>query len=107
MIARACRGASSGRSTRCWRASEAGRPSFHPTAAISNGRGPMSPKTLYDKIWDAHLAHEAEDGTCLLHIDRRLAREVTGPQALEGLRMAGRAVRAPDKSIAGRDHNVP
>ncbi|MDZ7711592.1 MAG: 3-isopropylmalate dehydratase large subunit [Roseovarius sp.] len=67
----------------------------------------MSPKTLYDKIWDAHLAHEAEDGTCLLYIDRHLVHEVTSPQAFEGLRMAGRAVRAPDKTIAVPDHNVP
>jgi 3-isopropylmalate/(R)-2-methylmalate dehydratase large subunit len=67
----------------------------------------MSPKTLYDKIWDAHLAHEAEDGTCLLYIDRHLVHEVTSPQAFEGLRMTGRTVRAPDKTIAVPDHNVP
>ena len=65
------------------------------------------PKTLYDKIWDAHLAHEAEDGTSLLYIDRHLVHEVTSPQAFEGLRMAGRGVRAPDKTIAVPDHNVP
>ncbi|WP_299139492.1 3-isopropylmalate dehydratase large subunit [uncultured Tateyamaria sp.] len=67
----------------------------------------MSPKTLYDKIWDAHVAHEAEDGTCLLYIDRHLVHEVTSPQAFEGLRMAGRPVHAPDKTIAVPDHNVP
>ncbi len=67
----------------------------------------MAPKTLYDKIWDAHLAHEAEDGTCLLYIDRHLVHEVTSPQAFEGLRMAGRKVRAPEKTIAVPDHNVP
>jgi 3-isopropylmalate/(R)-2-methylmalate dehydratase large subunit len=67
----------------------------------------MSPKTLYDKIWDAHVAHEADDGTCLLYIDRHLVHEVTSPQAFEGLRMAGRSVRAPDKTIAVPDHNVP
>ena len=67
----------------------------------------MSPKTLYDKIWDAHKAHEAEDGTCLLYIDRHLVHEVTSPQAFEGLRMAGRQVRAPEKTIAVPDHNVP
>ncbi|MBJ6372134.1 3-isopropylmalate dehydratase large subunit [Sedimentitalea arenosa] len=67
----------------------------------------MSPKTLYDKIWDAHVAHEAEDGTCLLYIDRHLVHEVTSPQAFEGLRMTGRTVRAPDKTIAVPDHNVP
>ncbi|MGR3292036.1 MAG: 3-isopropylmalate dehydratase large subunit [Paracoccaceae bacterium] len=63
--------------------------------------------TLYDKIWDAHVAHEAEDGTCLLYIDRHLVHEVTSPQAFEGLRVAGRKVRAPDKTIAVPDHNVP
>jgi 3-isopropylmalate/(R)-2-methylmalate dehydratase large subunit len=67
----------------------------------------MSPKTLYDKIWDAHVAHEAEDGTCLLYIDRHLVHEVTSPQAFEGLRMTNRTVRAPDKTIAVPDHNVP
>jgi len=67
----------------------------------------MSPKTLYDKIWDAHLVHEAEDGTCLLYIDRHLVHEVTSPQAFEGLRMANRKVHAPDKTIAVPDHNVP
>ena len=67
----------------------------------------MTGKTLYDKIWDAHLAHEAEDGTCLLYIDRHLVHEVTSPQAFEGLRMTGRKVRAPEKTIAVPDHNVP
>ena len=52
-------------------------------------------QTLYDKIWDSHLVHEAPDGTCLLYIDRHLVHEVTSPQAFEGLRMAGRKVRAP------------
>ena len=66
-----------------------------------------APKTLYDKIWDAYVAHEAEDGTCLLYIDRHLVHEVTSPQAFEGLRMAGRTVRAPEKTIAVPDHNVP
>ena len=67
----------------------------------------VSPKTLYDKIWDAHVAHEAHDGTCLLYIDRHLVHEVTSPQAFEGLRLAGRSVRAPEKTIAVPDHNVP
>ncbi|MEG3660974.1 3-isopropylmalate dehydratase large subunit [Celeribacter halophilus] len=66
-----------------------------------------APKTLYDKIWDAHVVHEQEDGTCLLYIDRHLVHEVTSPQAFEGLRIAGRDVRAPDKTIAVPDHNVP
>ncbi len=66
-----------------------------------------APKTIYDKIWDTHLADEADDGTCLLYIDRHLVHEVTSPQAFEGLRLAGRGVRAPDKTIAVPDHNVP
>ena len=65
------------------------------------------PKTLYDKIWDAHLVHEAPDGTSLVYIDRHLVHEVTSPQAFEGLRMAGRKVRAPEKTVAVPDHNVP
>ena len=66
-----------------------------------------APKTLYDKIWDAHVVHEAEDGTCLLYIDRHLVHEVTSPQAFEGLRLAGRPVRRPETTIAVPDHNVP
>ena len=65
------------------------------------------PRTLYDKIWDEHVAYEAEDGTCHLYIDRHLVHEVTSPQAFEGLRMTGRKVRAPEKTIAVPDHNVP
>ncbi|UWS80394.1 3-isopropylmalate dehydratase large subunit [Phaeobacter sp. G2] len=64
-------------------------------------------KTLYDKIWDAHVVDEAEDGTCLLYIDRHLVHEVTSPQAFEGLRTAGRPVHAPERTIATPDHNVP
>jgi len=66
-----------------------------------------APKTLYDKIWDAHVAHQDDDGTCLLYIDRHLVHEVTSPQAFEGLRMTGRTVHSPDKTIAVPDHNVP
>ena len=66
-----------------------------------------APKTLYDKIWDAHVVHEEEDGTCLLYIDRHLVHEVTSAQAFEGLRLAGRGVRAPGKTVAVPDHNVP
>ena len=65
------------------------------------------PKTLYDKIWDAHVVDTQDDGTCLLYIDRHLVHEVTSPQAFEGLRMSGRKVRAPEKTIAVPDHNVP
>ncbi len=64
-------------------------------------------RTLYDKIWDDHVAHEAADGTCLLYIDRHLVHEVTSPQAFEGLRMTGRKVRHPEKTLAVVDHNVP
>ncbi len=67
----------------------------------------MTAKTLYDKIWDAHLVSTEEDGTSLLYIDRHLVHEVTSPQAFEGLRNAGRPVRAPNKTIAVPDHNVP
>jgi 3-isopropylmalate/(R)-2-methylmalate dehydratase large subunit len=65
------------------------------------------PRTLYDKIWDEHLVHEAPDGTSLIYIDRHLVHEVTSPQAFEGLRMARRKVRAPEKTLAVVDHNVP
>jgi 3-isopropylmalate/(R)-2-methylmalate dehydratase large subunit len=65
------------------------------------------PTTLYDKIWNDHLVHEAEDGTCLLYIDRHLVHEVTSPQAFEGLRATGRKVHAPEKTLAVVDHNVP
>jgi 3-isopropylmalate/(R)-2-methylmalate dehydratase large subunit len=65
------------------------------------------PRTLYDKIWDDHLVHQAEDGTALLYIDRHLVHEVTSPQAFEGLRQAGRTVRHPEKTLAVVDHNVP
>jgi 3-isopropylmalate/(R)-2-methylmalate dehydratase large subunit len=64
-------------------------------------------KTLYDKIWDDHLVDEQPDGTCLIYIDRHLVHEVTSPQAFEGLRLAGRRVHAPEKTLAVVDHNVP
>ena len=66
-----------------------------------------APKTLFDKIWDAHLVNQDDDGTCLIYIDRHLVHEVTSPQAFEGLRNAGRAVRAPERTLAVADHNVP
>jgi 3-isopropylmalate/(R)-2-methylmalate dehydratase large subunit len=65
------------------------------------------PRTLYDKIWDDHLVDEQPDGTCVLYIDRHLVHEVTSPQAFEGLRLSGRKVRAPDKTLLVVDHNVP
>ncbi|WP_366554847.1 3-isopropylmalate dehydratase large subunit [Aquibaculum sediminis] len=66
-----------------------------------------APRTLFDKIWDAHVVDRQEDGTCLLYIDRHLVHEVTSPQAFEGLRLAGRKVRRPDATLAVPDHNVP
>jgi len=66
-----------------------------------------SPTTLYDKIFNDHVVERSDDGTCLLYIDRHLVHEVTSPQAFEGLRMAGRKVRAPEKTLAVVDHNVP
>ncbi|TWB22746.1 3-isopropylmalate/(R)-2-methylmalate dehydratase large subunit [Nitrospirillum amazonense] len=65
------------------------------------------PRTLYDKIWDSHVVHRQEDGTCVLYIDLHLVHEVTSPQAFEGLRMAGRKVRRPSATLAVADHNVP
>ena len=65
------------------------------------------PRTLFDKIWDAHIVDRQEDGTCLIYIDRHLVHEVTSPQAFEGLRLSGRTVRRPDATLAVADHNVP
>jgi 3-isopropylmalate/(R)-2-methylmalate dehydratase large subunit len=65
-----------------------------------------APKTLYDKIFDDHVVARQADGTCILYIDRHLVHEVTSPQAFEGLRMAGRKVRAPEKTLAVVDHNI-
>tara|TARA_R110002020_G_scaffold59673_16_gene162576 strand:- start:4919 stop:6328 length:1410 start_codon:yes stop_codon:yes gene_type:complete len=66
-----------------------------------------APRTTYDKIWDDHIVNQQDDGTCLLYIDRHLVHEVTSPQAFEGLRTAHRSVRAPEKTLAVVDHNVP
>ena len=67
----------------------------------------MTGTTLYDKIWNAHLVDEQADGNCLLYVDRHLVHEVTSPQAFEGLRMANRRPRAPHKTLAVADHNIP
>lgn len=67
----------------------------------------MTPKTMFDKIWDAHIVHEEEDHPTLLYVDLHLVHEVTSPQAFEGLRMSGRKVRRPDLTIATMDHNTP
>ncbi len=66
----------------------------------------QNPRTLFDKVWDAHVVELLPDGTCVLYIDRHLVHEVTSPQAFEGLRLAGRKVRRPDATIAVVDHNV-
>jgi 3-isopropylmalate/(R)-2-methylmalate dehydratase large subunit len=68
---------------------------------------PPPPRTMFDKIWDSHLVHQQEDGTCVLYVDRHLVHEVTSPQAFEGLRAAGRKVHRPDATLAVADHNVP
>ncbi|KAI9601634.1 hypothetical protein H4Q26_001466 [Puccinia striiformis f. sp. tritici PST-130] len=65
------------------------------------------PRTLFDKIWDAHVVNAKEDGSALIYIDRHIVHEVTSPQAFEGLRNAGRSVRRIDCTLATCDHNVP
>ncbi|KTR82502.1 isopropylmalate isomerase [Novosphingobium barchaimii] len=67
----------------------------------------IAPRTLYQKIWDAHVIETRDDGTSLVYIDRHLVHEVTSPQAFEGLRTAGRTVRRPDLTLAVPDHNLP
>ncbi|HEX6669658.1 MAG TPA: 3-isopropylmalate dehydratase large subunit [Gemmatimonadales bacterium] len=64
-------------------------------------------RTLFDKVWDAHVVHQTEGGPALLYVDLHLVHEVTSPQAFEGLRLAGRRVRRPDLTVATVDHNVP
>ena len=66
-----------------------------------------APRTLYQKIWDAHVVEQRDDGTALIYIDRHLVHEVTSPQAFEALRVAGRKVRRPDLTLAVPDHNLP
>jgi 3-isopropylmalate/(R)-2-methylmalate dehydratase large subunit len=75
--------------------------------ADASGKQTTLPRTMYDKIWDDHLVHMQDDGTGLLYIDRHLVHEVTSPQAFEGLRMTNRKVRAPQRTLAVVDHNVP
>ena len=64
-------------------------------------------KTMYQKIWDEHLVHESPNETSVIYVDRHLVHEVTSPQAFEGLRLARRKVRCPEKTFATMDHNVP
>src|SRR5687768_17943739 len=77
------------------------------TTFEAGGTRIMRSKTLLDKVWDAHVVRELEDGRTLLYVDRHLVHEVTSPQAFEGLRLAGRKVRRPDLTFATVDHNVP
>ncbi|MDI9314220.1 MAG: 3-isopropylmalate dehydratase large subunit [Hydrotalea sp.] len=74
------------------------QPSNHPTTR---------PTTLFDKIWQDHLVRQDANGVALIYIDRHLVHEVTSPQAFEGLRLSGRRVRHPEKTLAVADHNVP
>ena len=67
----------------------------------------MQARTLYDKIWDAHVVSTEPDGTCLIYIDRHLVHEVTSAQAFEGLRLGDRKVRRPELTLAVVDHNIP
>ena len=80
-----------------------------PSSAPSHPRtlAPSHPSTLLDKVWNAHVVRELEDGRTLIYIDRHLVHEVTSPQAFEGLRLTGRKVRRPDLTFATVDHNVP
>src|SRR5216684_1766417 len=77
------------------------------SATDATGSPFMTARTLYDKIWEDHLVDEQPDGTCLIYVDRHLVHEVTSPQAFEGLRLSGRKVHAPDKTLLVVDHNVP
>ena len=67
----------------------------------------MSARTLYDKLWDAHVVKQREDGTALLYIDRHLIHEVTTPQAFSVLRERGLSVRRVDRTLATMDHSTP
>jgi 3-isopropylmalate/(R)-2-methylmalate dehydratase large subunit len=67
----------------------------------------MAAKTLYDKLWDAHVVRQNDDGTCLIYIDRQLVHEVTSPQAFDGLKLAGRKLWRVGANLATADHNVP
>ena len=80
------------------------RPPIHADWTPIVGR---APRTLLDKVWDAHVVRVLDDGRSLIYIDRHLVHEVTSPQAFEGLRLAGRPVRRPDLTFATVDHNVP
>jgi len=67
----------------------------------------IKPKTLFEKVWESHLVAEPANEPALLYVDLHLVHEVTSPQAFEGLRLAGRKLRRPDRTVATADHNVP
>src|SRR4051795_10711914 len=67
----------------------------------------MAPRTLFDKVWDAHVVSRMPGGPDLLYVDLHLIHEVTSPQAFDGLRAAGRQIRRPDLTVGTIDHNVP
>ncbi|MBR7059827.1 MAG: 3-isopropylmalate dehydratase large subunit, partial [Neisseriaceae bacterium] len=67
----------------------------------------VQPQTLYEKLWNAHIVRQEEDGTVLLYIDRHLVHEVTSPQAFEGLKIAGRKLWRKDSIVSTADHNTP
>ena len=77
------------------------------TFASMTAADPSAPRTLLDKIWDSHVVHQGETGPAILYIDLHLVHEVTSPQAFEGLRINGRPVRRPERTLATPDHNVP
>src|SRR3972149_173062 len=77
-----------------------------PGASLLEGTN-VKPKTLFEKIWDAHVVHAEAGKPTLLYVDLHLVHEVTSPQAFEGLRLAQRKVRRPDLTVATVDHNVP
>ena len=66
----------------------------------------MTPRTLFEKVWDSHVVSQSPGGPALLYVDLHLVHEVTSPQAFEGLRLAGRRVRRPELTVATVDHNV-
>ncbi|MEM6776018.1 MAG: 3-isopropylmalate dehydratase large subunit [Planctomycetota bacterium] len=78
-----------------------------PESVLSDNADGGSHRTLLDKIWDRHVVHQPESGPAILYIDLHLVHEVTSPQAFEGLRLNGRPVRRPERTIATPDHNVP
>src|SRR5690606_22106526 len=77
-----------------------------PRTGSQAGEARSGARTLFDKIWDAHVVETLPDGTALLYIDLHLTHEVTTPQAFDGLRAAGRKVRRPDATLAVVDHNI-